>query len=74
LKVEANEEIKLDLKFSINLGVGHYSIAVAIHADHSHVSKNYEWRDLALLFEVINTDKDEFVGVGWLPPTMEYHR
>lgn len=74
LKVEANEEIKLDLKFSINLGVGHYSIAVAIHADHSHVSKNYEWRDLALLFEVINTDKDKFIGVGWMPPTMEYHR
>lgn len=74
LKVKANEEIKFDLKFSINLGVGYYSIAVAIHADHSHVSKNYEWRDLALLFEVINTDKDEFVGVGWMPPRMEYHR
>lgn len=73
-KVTANEEIKLDIKFSANLGPGNYSIAIAVHADYTHVSKSYEWRDLALVFEVVNMDKNAFVGVGWMPPTMEYHK
>lgn len=72
--VRAKEKIKVDFRFLANLGPGTYSIAIAMHADRSHVSKNYEWRDLALVFDVVNIDRDEFVGVGWMPPKMEYHR
>ncbi len=72
--VSANEKIKVDFFFSANLGPGTYSVAVAMHAGHSHVAKNYEWRDLALVFDVININRDKFVGVGWMPPKMEYHR
>ncbi len=56
--------------FSANLGPGTYSIAVALHTADSHISRNYEWRDLAATFNVINIDKDDFVGAAWLPPTM----
>jgi len=58
-------------EFSANLGPGTYSITVALHGDQSHLSVNYDWRDLALVFQVINIDKSEFVGTAWLPPRME---
>lgn len=57
--------------FPVNLGPGTYSIAAALHTADNHISKSYEWRDLAIIFNVINSDKETFVGVAWLPPTME---
>jgi lipopolysaccharide transport system ATP-binding protein len=58
-------------QFATNLGEGTYSVAVALHADETHIGKNYEWRDLALVFNVINMDKNTFLGVAWLPPSLE---
>lgn len=58
-------------QFAANLGEGTYSIAIALHTADTHISKNYEWRDLALVFNVLNIDKETFVGVAWLPPTLE---
>ena len=57
--------------FSANLGIGNYSISVALHDQDTHINNNYEWRDLALVFNVVNFDKDQFVGVAWLPPRVE---
>ncbi|MHA3055286.1 ABC transporter ATP-binding protein [Acinetobacter sp. ANC 4633] len=59
-------------QFLANLGTGTYSVAIALHAGDTHINKNYEWRDLALVFNVLNIDKDSFVGVAWLPSTVEY--
>lgn len=58
-------------QFAANLGEGTYSVAIALHTADTHINKNYEWRDLALVFNVLNIDKDNFVGVAWLPPTLE---
>lgn len=58
-------------KFDANIGVGSYSIAVALHAEDTHLGINYEWRDLALVFNVINVDKTTFVGSAWIQPTVE---
>ena len=71
LVVKSNECIVFTLEFAANLGEGTYSIAIALHAGDTHISKNYEWRDLALVFKVINIDKDHFIGVAWMPPQME---
>lgn len=60
--------------FDANLGVGSYSVAVALHADDNHVSRNYEWRDLALVFNVVNSSKKEFVGLAWMQPTVEFNK
>ena len=64
---------KRSFMFSLdaNLGVGSYSVAVALHTSSTHLGKNYEWRDLAVVFNVVNTDQKEFVGVSWLPPELE---
>jgi lipopolysaccharide transport system ATP-binding protein len=60
--------------FDANLGVGTYSVAIALHRDEVHVGKNYEWRDLAILFNVIDGSNRKFIGVSWVPPTLEMCR
>lgn len=62
--------ITFGFDFNANLGCGTYSVAVALHTADTHVANNYEWRDLALVFNVVNLDKTTFVGVTWLPPTL----
>lgn len=69
--LEKDEVIDYCFSFPMNLGVGSYSIAVALHAHDTHVSANYEWRDQALLFNVINVKEREFVGLAWLPQKVE---
>lgn len=68
--LELNHTIEIYFDFQANLGPGSYSVAIALHADKTHAAKNYEWRDRALLFEMVNVDKDEFVGVAWIPPVV----
>jgi len=70
-KVPAGSQLTYRFTFPANLGVGSYSISVALHTADTHVSQNYEWRDLAVVFSVVNADKQNFVGVSWLPPKME---
>lgn len=65
-----DESIEFNFDFQANLGSGTYSVTIAFHANDDHVGKNYEWRDYALVFNMINVDKDEFVGVAWIPPVV----
>jgi lipopolysaccharide transport system ATP-binding protein len=74
LNLKAGEKIELLLNFTANLGPGTYSLAAALHAHDSHLSKNYEWRDHALVFSVINTNQQHFLGVNWLPPQIEIRK
>ena len=71
--LKTEEKVELNFEFEANLGPGHYSVTVALHAGPDHVQSNYDWRDLALVFEVINVDKEEFVGVTWLPHKLRIH-
>lgn len=59
------------LVFPANLGVGSYSVALALHGSDTHIGSSYEWRDLALVFTVINSSKNTFVGTGWIEPQIE---
>jgi lipopolysaccharide transport system ATP-binding protein len=70
-RVLKGERITYRFQFAANLGEGNYSVAVALHTDERHTARNYEWKDLALIFNVVNTDKETFVGVAWLPPSLE---
>ena len=72
--VAAGSSVQYRFGFLANLGVGSYSISVAAHTADTHIAKNFEWRDLALVFNVVNIDKSNFVGVTWLPPTVECRR
>jgi lipopolysaccharide transport system ATP-binding protein len=68
--LSANKVIEYNFDFQANLGPGSYSVAIALHADDTHLTQNYEWRDRALVFNMINIDKDGFVGVAWIPPVV----
>ncbi|NIF29512.1 ABC transporter ATP-binding protein [Pantoea sp. Tr-811] len=63
--------LSYQFRFPANLGVGSYSVAVALHASDAHVVDNYEWRDLALVFNVVNVSESTFVGLAWIPPAVE---
>ncbi|MED7819504.1 MULTISPECIES: ABC transporter ATP-binding protein [unclassified Francisella] len=62
--------IEYKIYFKANLGVGSYSVQTALTKNDAHIEDNYEWRDLALVFEVINPD-DFFAGISYLPPKIE---
>ncbi|RZI54652.1 MAG: ABC transporter ATP-binding protein [Pseudomonas sp.] len=69
--LEGSTQLEYVFRFDANIGVGSYSIAVALHTADTHLNANYEWRDLALVFNVINADKIPFVGSAWIQPTVE---
>lgn len=69
--LKEGDRLSYKFRFPANLGVGSYSVAVALHATDSHIADNYEWRDLALLFNVVNMSESTFVGLAWIPPTVE---
>lgn len=66
-----NVKAMVSFKFPADLGPGTYSVSTALHASDNHISKNYEWKDLALVFNVINMSKPEFIGTNWLSPSVE---
>lgn len=68
------EEMIFAIEFPANLGVGSYSIAIALHSDSNHIANNYEWRELALIFSVVNMQYPEFIGSSWLNPVLKITR
>ncbi len=64
---EKGRTIEVIFDFLANLGPGTYSMALALHADDTHTRNSYQWKDLVLMFNVINVNKAPFVGVAWLP-------
>lgn len=64
----AGQKIRFECEFDVNLGLGTYSIQTALTSTDTHLANNYEWRDLALVFNVLNIDKPYFVGLAWLDP------
>lgn len=58
-------------RFKADLGPGSYSIALALHKTESHLSENYEWRDMAIIFKVVNLSQKYFIGVAWIEPHLE---
>lgn len=63
--------IEYHYQFPLNLGPGSYSISTALHSTENHLKDNYEWRDLAFVFEVVNSNRIYFVGCNWIEPTLQ---
>ncbi|MBB3118064.1 ABC transporter ATP-binding protein [Pseudoduganella violacea] len=72
--VQAGEEVVYRFRFHANLGAGTYSVATAIVSTDTHLVNNYEWRDLALVFTVINMRRPHFEGSAWIDPAIEIIR
>jgi len=69
---KAGDEFKFEIGFPANLGVGSYSITLALHKQNTHITANYFWQDLALVFNVINVGEIEFSGCNWIKPKITF--
>ena len=69
--IAAGKRFTYKFTFAARLGIGSYSVAVALHASETHIVENFEWVDLALVFNVVNVGEQTFVGLNWMPPAVE---
>lgn len=67
----AGDQVEFLARFPANFGPGSYSISVALSSTETHLVKNYQWRDLAMIFTVANMNCTTFVGIAWAPPVIE---
>lgn len=72
--LRSGENLTIAMTFPANLGVGSYSAAVALHSASNHIANNYEWRELAVIFSVVNMQYPEFIGSSWLNPALKITR
>ncbi len=72
--VEAGEMMDFRFSFDARLGPGSYSVSTALTSSENHHQNNYEWRDLALVFEVINGSRIPFAGCNWMNPAIAINR
>lgn len=68
--IKAGSTHVYNFDFQAALGVGTYSIQTALVSTENHLVNNYEWRDLALIFNVVNLSKAKFVGCAWIDPVV----
>ena len=66
--VEPGDRGVFRCRFTANLGPGSYSVQTALVSSDTHLEDNYEWRDLAIMFNVVNIDKFHFSGCNWMQP------
>lgn len=67
-ELKAGQKLEANFDFPVRIGPGTYSVTVALTASEDHLQENYFWKDLDLIFNVINPDTPYFVGTNWLPP------
>ena len=72
--VQAGDRFRFSIEFDATLGPGSYSVQLALVGSETHLEQNFEWRDLALVFHVIqNTGDAAFLGCTWMNPHIEIH-
>ena len=70
----AGDCLEYQITFPVNLGPGTYSIALSLSSSDTHLENNFDWLDLAVVFSVVNLNKSVFVGVTWLPASIQILR
>jgi lipopolysaccharide transport system ATP-binding protein len=71
--LKKHEEFMAAFSFAANLGPGTYSVTVALVGSHQ-MEANFEWRDVAFVFNVVNFSKEQFAGCAWLDPVVTIER
>jgi len=69
--VPAGARYRFDIAFEANLGPGSYSVQTAVVSTETHLVNNYEWRDRALVFTVVNLSREHFDGCAWMDATID---
>lgn len=69
-----DEIVEYSIRFPISLGPGTYSVALALSGAENHLGQNYEWRDLAIIFSVVNLHQQIFDGKVFIPSQITVER
>lgn len=72
--LKAGDFVEYTIDFEANFGEGSYSITIAFHEGASHIERNYLWVEFAKVFKVANLSKNPFVGMAWIPVSIEVKR
>lgn len=72
--LKAGESVTFSLPFTCTLGPGSYSVSPALVSGDNHLENNYEWVDNLLVFDVVNVDRDVFIGTNWLDAAFTIER
>ena len=72
--VAPGESIDFAFWFPARLGEGSYSVTTALTSTQDHHERNYEWRELAMVFEVVNRSQPPFAGSNWLDARLHIRR
>jgi lipopolysaccharide transport system ATP-binding protein len=72
--VRAGEHLTYGFDFAASLGEGSYSVTVALHDTHTHMTRNYQWHDRLFVFEIVNMGMPEFVGTSFMPVAVTIQR
>src|SRR5262249_13683343 len=59
---ESGDVLIADFDVQLNLGVGTYTLTVAVHSDATHLLANYDWWDKVIGFQVVAGPEALFVG------------
>ena len=62
---------KVSARLCLNLGVGSYSVTVALHTGAEHLSDNFDWMDNAAVLQILPRVEQPFIGCAALPCTFE---
>ncbi|HMH51964.1 MAG TPA: ABC transporter ATP-binding protein [Candidatus Acidoferrum sp.] len=71
---EDGEVLIADFEIPLNLGVGSYTLTVAVHSDATHLVDNYDWWDKVIAFEIVAGSEPAFIGSAWLPVRFHVER
>lgn len=63
INIKRQGKYKIQIKLQNNLGVGVYTVTLALHKEHSHTSGCYHWLDSATSFEVTALGGHLFEGM-----------
>ena len=66
--MHSGQELECYFDFQANIFQGNYSISVSLHSEAGYMTNNYQWNDLALIFDVVNITETTFIGT-WIPTT-----
>lgn len=72
--VKPGEVLTFEVAFNCILGPGSYSVSPALTSTDTHLDKNFEWSDNALVFDVLNADRDFFLGTTALDARIRIER
>lgn len=71
--IARGKERRFTFSIPLDLGEGNYSVTIALHSGDDHNKSNYEWRDLAAIFEIVNQSKEKFVGGAYLKAQIQVY-